>query len=285
MLKDSIQAVSDLGRLGNVLVTTFAVWVGGAVGAATFDPSSALLGGMAAGLTTAWGNAINDIFDRDADALQKNSRPIPSGRISLTAARVWSFLFLVSGGAIAAHISGSAFIVVAGVSVVLVLYSWKLKGMHIAGHVSVALLGGLTFLFGAIVQGEAWTTIYPQGWIAFGLATLWHLAREWVKAAEDVESDREAGVQTLAVWASPAAACRAASIVLIVLALLLTPPYLAGFFNLIYLFLVIVGVAPILVGAAVYLWSVPDAVRLKQIADLLKWNMLVGVCAIWFGLR
>ena len=61
--------------------------------------------------------------------------------------------------------------------------------------------------------------------------------------------------------------------------------HLAGFFNLTYLVLVIVGVAPLLVGSAVYLWSVPDTVRLKQIADLLKWNMLVGVCAIWFGLR
>lgn len=284
MIKDSIRAVADLGRLRNVLVTTFAVWVGGEVGAATFNPYLALLGGLAAGLTTAWGNAINDIFDRDADARQKKSRPIPSGRITLEAARVWSFVFLICGGAVAAYIGSSAFIVVAGVSVILALYSWKLKGMHLAGHASVAFLGGLTFLFGAIVQGETWTTIYPQGWIAFGLASLWHLAREWVKAAEDVEGDRQQGVSTLAVWASPTTACRAASVVLILLSLLLTPPYLAGFFNLTYMVLAIGGVAPILVGTAVYLWSVPDRVRLKQIASLLKWNMLVGICAIWFGL-
>jgi geranylgeranylglycerol-phosphate geranylgeranyltransferase len=278
------KAVADLGRLGNMLVATFAVWVGGVVGADTFDPVVALLGGLAAGLTTAWGNSVNDIFDREIDAHQKQTRPIPSGRLTLKSARVWSIVFVGCGAFVAAYISEAAFVVVVGVSLALGLYSWKLKAVPIIGHLMVAFLGGLTFLFGAIVQGTWWSAIYPQGWIAFGFATLWHLARELVKAAEDVESDQKYGAVTFAVWAGTKAACRGASILLALLALLLTPPYLLGFFNLTYLVLVSVGVVPLLLGAAAYLWTIPDTVRLSQIASLLKWNMLVGICAIWFGL-
>jgi 4-hydroxybenzoate polyprenyltransferase len=143
----------------------------------------------------------------------------------------------------------------------------------------------VTFLFGALVQGEAISEILPQGWVAFAFAFLWHLARELVKAAEDVESDRAANLRTFAVWAGSEWACRAASLVLVLLTMLLLPPYLLDYFDETYLVLVTVGVAPVLLATAAYVWSAPDAVRLHQLSRLLKFDMLVGIAALWFGLR
>jgi geranylgeranylglycerol-phosphate geranylgeranyltransferase len=165
------------------------------------------------------------------------------------------------------------------------LYSSRFKAAGIVGHLIVALLGGVTFLFGALVQGEALTEILPQGWVAFTLAFLWHLAREFVKAAEDVDSDRAANLRTLAVWVGPERACRAAALILVLLTALLVPPYLANYFNETYLVLVTVGVAPVLLATAAYIWTVPDSVRLHQLSHLLKFDMLVGIAALWFGLH
>jgi geranylgeranylglycerol-phosphate geranylgeranyltransferase len=281
-----LRSVLDLIRLGNALVAALAAWVGGVLGASQFDAWLALKGSLAAFGVTAWGNIVNDIYDRDVDARHKAHRPIPSGRTSVRAARGWAAFcatFAIVLGAATAKVPAFALVLLA--LVLLWLYSRHWKGAGVAGHMVVALLGGLTFLFGALVQGEPALEILPQGWVAFAFALLWHLAREFVKAAEDVDSDRSAGVRTLAVRAGTDWACRAAAMALLALTALLLPPYLANYFNETYLVLVTVGVAPVLLASAVYLWSVPDSVRLHQLSRLLKFDMLVGIAALWFGLR
>jgi geranylgeranylglycerol-phosphate geranylgeranyltransferase len=151
------------------------------------------------------------------------------------------------------------------------------------GNVAVATLAGLAFLFGAIVQGETFASILPQAWVAFGFAFLWHLAREWVKAAEDLDGDKAAGLNTLAVAYGNKPATRAAAVVLSLLTVGLWPPYFLDYFSGVYLLLVAFGVLPVLVGTIPMLWSGADSARLGQLSRILKWDMLVGVCAIWFG--
>jgi 4-hydroxybenzoate polyprenyltransferase len=199
----------ELARGGNALITALAVWVGGSVGAITFDVRLALLGGLAAALAAASGNIVNDIYDRDMDARNKGHRPIPSGRISLTSAWLDAALAATAAAVCAHLINHLSFLILCATLLALWLYSWKLKGWFGVGHLVVSLLAGLSFLFGAIVQGETLSSVLIQGWIAFAFAALWHLAREWAKAAEDLEEDRVAGVQTLAVWLGETVACRA----------------------------------------------------------------------------
>ena len=280
---NTLKAHWELARGGNALVTALAVWVGGSVGASTFDVRLALLGALAAALAAASGNIVNDIFDRDIDARHKGHRPIPSGRINVTSA--WLDAALAStAAAVCAHlVNHLSFQVVCATLLALWLYSWKLKGWFGMGHIVVSLLAGLSFLFGAIVQGETFGSILMQGWIVFAFATLWHLAREWAKAAEDLEEDRESGVRTLAVWLGEGVACKAAAVTLVVILLSLWLPFTAGYFGLGYLLLVLAAVAPVLAGSAYTLWFVPDKAKLDQVARLLKWDMLVGVAAIWFG--
>jgi geranylgeranylglycerol-phosphate geranylgeranyltransferase len=284
-MRDSLRAVLDLARAGNALVTALAVWVGGTAGAANFEASRALLGGLAAALVAAWGNAVNDITDRDLDSRDKPHRPLPSGRMSLAAARAWAGVFALGGLAASVPLGASAFVIALATTLLLWAYSLWLKGRLFFGNVVVAFLAGLAFVFGAAVQGTPPGRMLPQGWVAFGFAFLWHLAREWVKAAEDVESDRAAGLSTVAVAWSPRAASRAAAAVLALLLVLLWPPYVSGYFGPIYLILVAAGIVPVLIGSIFYLWPGPDRARLGQLAFVLKWDMLVGVAAIWFGLR
>ena len=52
-------------------------------------------------LVTGAGNSINDYFDHKIDAINKPQRPIPSGRISLKGALIYS-LFLFAVGVIIA---------------------------------------------------------------------------------------------------------------------------------------------------------------------------------------
>jgi 4-hydroxybenzoate polyprenyltransferase len=309
----------ELARGGNALITALAVWVGGSVGAITFDVRLALLGGLAAALAAASGNIVNDIYDRDMDARNKGHRPIPSGRISLTSA--WldaalaataaavcahlinhlSFLILCAtllalwlyswklkgwfgvGHLVVSLLAGLSFLILCATLLALWLYSWKLKGWFGVGHIVVSLLAGLSLLFGAVVQGETLSSVLIQGWIAFAFAALWHLAREWAKAAEDLEEDRVAGVQTLAVWLGETVACRAAAVTLMAILLSLWWPFAAGYFGLEYLLFVLAAVAPVLAGSAYTLWFVPDKAKLDSVTRLLKWDMLVGVAAIWFG--
>jgi len=280
---NTLKAHWELARGGNALVTALAVWVGGSVGAITFDARLALLGALAAALAAASGNIVNDIFDRDIDARYKGHRPIPSGRIKVMSA--WLDAALAStAAAVCAHlVNHLSFQVVCATLLALWLYSWKLKRWFGMGHIVVSLLAGLSFLFGAIVQGETFGSILMQGWIAFVFATLWHLAREWAKAAEDLQEDRESGVRTLAVWLGEGVACRAAAVTLVVILLSLWWPFAADYFGLGYLLLVLAAVAPVLAGSAYTLWFVPDKAKLDQVVRLLKWDMLVGVAAIWFG--
>ena len=80
-MRNLLTAHWELARGGNALMTALAVWVGGSVGAVVVDVRAALLAGLAAALTAAFGNVVNDLFDRDIDEEYKKHRPLPSGRV------------------------------------------------------------------------------------------------------------------------------------------------------------------------------------------------------------
>jgi len=278
-----VASLLELSRIGNALVAALAAWIGGDVGAPTFEPGPAAIGALVALFVAAWGNTVNDIYDRDVDALYKSARPLSSGRVTVAAAWIWAGVMAVAAVSLSLSLPSDARVLVLITLLLLWLYSYRLKGWLGLGHVVVAGLAGLSFVFGALVQGATWQGIMPQGWVAFGFAFIWHLAREWLKAAEDVEEDRESGLKTMAVIAGPERTSRAAAVLLAVLISLITVPWFQGWFNLTYLILVCVGVLPVLIGSIVYLWWAPDRDRLGQISRILKWDMLAGICAIWFG--
>lgn len=279
----SLAVVWQLVRGGNLLFIFAAVWVGGSIGAADFHVSSAFIGGLTAMCLGAFGNAVNDIYDRDVDAIRKRNRPLPSGKISVRIAWIWSYAFAALAIVGGIMLYPLVLAVVVATLFLLWLYSRTLKGWRGAGHIVVAGFSGLVFVFGALVQGESFNSTLPQAWSAAVLAFLWHLAREWVKSAEDLDADQSAGVQTLAVKLGSRDTCRRAAAALALLVSLLWIPPVAGWFGMTYVLIAVVAIAPTLIGVAYYLWNNPDRDRLSQLSMALKWAMLLGVAAVWLG--
>ena len=185
----------EIARPGNAVVGGVAALVGGYLGG-----SLGFAVGIAAAATvfgTGAGNAVNDYYDADIDAVNNPERPIPSGRLSRRGAALLALSFFVAALVLTVVFLPPLAIGIGVVNLVLLVgYSSHLKRMPLIGNVVVAYLTGSAFLFGgAAVEGVEFTVIL------FALAALANLGREIVKDVEDIEGDAEEGARTLpVVW-------------------------------------------------------------------------------------
>ncbi len=152
--------------------------------------------GLAVVLITGAGNVVNDYYDAAIDAVNRPGRPIPSGRVSRRGAARYAAGLFVSGCLVAIP-AGLAPALIAGVNAVLLwLYAARLKRVTLVGHLTVAYLAASIFVFGGAAAGlSGLGIVLPLALITF----LGTVARELLKAAEDVEGDREGGARTLPV--------------------------------------------------------------------------------------
>jgi geranylgeranylglycerol-phosphate geranylgeranyltransferase len=199
-------------------------------------------------LVTGAGNAINDYFDAGIDAINRPDRPIPSGRISKESAYTFSIALFAAGVIISFFIGTIPFLIAAFNSLILYFYAFLLKRKVFVGNLSVAYLTGSTFLFGGAAFGEKGIGITL---VLFFLSMLATLAREIVKAIEDIDGDRKEGASTLPIRIgekrSAYVACTFG-----ILAVILSPlPYLMNLFNQSYLY--VVGIADALFLYAIVL--------------------------------
>lgn len=199
-------------------------------------------------LITGAGNAINDYFDADIDAVNRPDRPIPSGRLKKESAYKFS-IFLFACGIVAAYFIGTVPFFIAIInSIILYLYAFSLKRKVFVGNLSVSYLTGSTFLFGGAAYGLKGIVATS---VLFFLSMLATLAREIVKAIEDMEGDMLDGAVTLPIRIGKRFSAYIASAVGL-LAVLLSPlPYITGSFK--YPYLLVVGIADIVFLYAVFL--------------------------------
>jgi len=263
-----------LCRPTNALLAGLLPIVGAYVaGALVARPLAALVAGVATAFGTAAGNAVNDYFDRDVDAVNAPGRPIPSGAI-----RPRDALVVATIAAAVAVVVTVAFLPVAALAlglvnlVVLLAYTPWLKGRYGLGNVAVAYLGGSAFLFGGLAVGSLAGVA-----VMAGLAASATLARELLKDVEDAAGDETRDLSTLAVALGPARATALGDACLVVTVLLSPLPYLTGTLGLTYL--AIVAVADVL-GVAAIVRSGTD-VRASQ--QFVKYAMAVSVVAFVAG--
>ncbi len=209
-------------------------------------------------LVTGAGNAINDYFDAAIDAINRPDRPIPSGKITKESAYTFSIV-LFAAGIIVSYFIGTSrfpFFIAAFNSLLLYFYAFSLKRKVFVGNLSVAYLTGSTFLFGGAAFGEKGIRITL---VLFFLSVLATLAREIVKAIEDIDGDRKEGASTLPIriGEKPSAyvACTFG-----ILAVILSPlPYLMHLFNGSYLYVVVIADALFLYAVVLILKKNPSA--------------------------
>ncbi len=140
------------------------------------------------------GNVLNDYFDRDIDKINRPDRPIPSGAVSPGNAAMWAGV-LFTAGILVSFVTNFWCLAIAVVNtLLLIVYAAKLKKMPLLGNLSVAYLSGSIFLFGGVLVGpESFVVTLPL----FAITFFGTLAREILKAAEDIEGDAAGGEHTL----------------------------------------------------------------------------------------
>ncbi len=135
-----------------------------------------------------FGYAVNDIFDVRADLINRPTRAIPSGVLSLKYAWLTAVLSLVfgSGLLIGANTMTSVYYVV--VALALYFYAAKISSQLFVGNVLVAVLCASVFYLGTMAcpaDNRAVELLAVSAVLTF----LYHLGREIVKDIEDISGD------------------------------------------------------------------------------------------------
>ncbi|HMJ13633.1 MAG TPA: UbiA family prenyltransferase [Polyangiaceae bacterium] len=116
-----------LARIPNVFTACANVVAGVAlVRAGEFEARDVLLVGASAALYTA-GMVLNDYFDRNIDAIERPTRPIPAGEVSARTAALLGGVLLVIGVSLAAAHGLAPLLAALGVLASVLLYDAALK--------------------------------------------------------------------------------------------------------------------------------------------------------------
>ncbi|WP_323171537.1 geranylgeranylglycerol-phosphate geranylgeranyltransferase [Natrialba sp. PRR66] len=242
---ETIRGLAELTRPVNVLAASVLTFIGAFVaGGVTTETPETVTAVAATGLAVGAGNAINDYFDREIDRINQPERAIPRGAVSPRGALAFSLVLFVAAVALALTLPRSA-VAIAGINLVaLVAYTEFFKGLPGLGNALVAYLVGSTFLFGAAAVGEIGPAV-----VLCALAAIATLTREIIKDVEDVEGDREEGLNTLPIAIGERRALYVAAGLLAIGVLASPLPYVLGHFELAYLLVVIPANAIMIVAA------------------------------------
>lgn len=193
-------------------------------------------------------NIINDIFDVEVDKINRPNRPIPSGDISIKEAYFLFYLY-TSIGLILSALSSIwvsniyPLIIALLMSVVGVLYSWKLKIMGFIGNITVGISFSMGYIYGVIISTNyfGWEGEILTALLLFSVSTTLLIAREIVKGIEDVVGDAVRDVKTLARSKGIRFASRTASIFYFLALLGFTALFFFGVLNVYFLPFLIIG--------------------------------------------
>ena len=238
-------------------------------------PWTILLAAGAAALFTAGGNALNDYFDRDTDAVNHPDRPIPRGEMSADEALRFAALTFALSLALASLVGLLAVGIVVVNFVVMVAYEKTLKARGAGGNLLIAYLVGSLFVFGGAAAYRGDLAALDRTLVLGLLAALATAGREVAKDIEDLAGDvdrvtlpRRIGVRGAG---AIAAAAFGAGVVLSIV------PYVLQILGTVYL-----GV--VLVADIIFIWSGAYSARNPGRAQrAAKYGMVVALAAFLLG--
>lgn len=218
-------------------------------------------------LIIAFGFVSNDYADVEIDRLTKPERFLPSGAVSMDAAR-WMGLILVGlTGVLASRLpfplSGIAYLNLA----LTAAYSFWLKRTVLIGNITIVLLNSSVLIYGAFV-GNGPNAVLGS---VILIVAIYTLAQELLYTVDDHVGDRQAGIITSAIYFGPQRT-REIVIVLLVLASISTMiPLLLGLASFLYIGLLL----PCML-IPIFVWIVPlvrqgDAAQISIACQRMKW--------------
>lgn len=142
------------------------------------------------------GCVVNDLWDREADALveRTKSRPLPSGRVSVTAAIIFACVLSLIGLVILLQLNRFTQIVGAASLILIVIYPLMKRITYWP-----QLILGFTFNWGALLGWAAVSgTIELPAIILYAGSIYWTLGYDTIYACQDKEDDARVGVKSTA---------------------------------------------------------------------------------------
>lgn len=196
-----------------------------------FDALSIVLlfiGGM---LVTGSANAINQVTEKDTDAVMKRTgnRPVAAGRMSVSEATTFAFAAAITGSLILGlYFNWYA----AGLSLLsLFVYSFVYTPLKKINSVAV-LIGGipgaLPCLIGWAAAYDGETFSWTGGWILFAIQFIWQFPHFWAIAWVAHSDYKKAGFKLLPSQSGPT---KFTAIQTIIWSLLMVPVGFLPFFN------------------------------------------------------
>jgi geranylgeranylglycerol-phosphate geranylgeranyltransferase len=220
---------------------------------------------------------INDYYDREIDAVNEPSRPIPSGEVKPREAIIYSLLLSALGLA-AAYLTGLQSLAIAIFSgIVMMVYSAWGKRTGFPGNLMVSTCIGLPFIYGGVIVGDTFMSL-----LFSALAFLSNTGREVTKGIVDTEGDGARGVRTIAVVYGVDNAAYLASAFYIIAAATSILPLLLNLVTLWYIPFVAVTDAGLIYGAMTLLRNHSRESSRKVKNQVLYW-MLFGLLAFAAG--
>jgi geranylgeranylglycerol-phosphate geranylgeranyltransferase len=182
-----------------------AVTAAGAMPREPFTPTLLLyplIGLMMAAVLNAASNALNQIYDLEIDRINKPRRPLPSGRLTLHQAWVFTMVAYISALALAWLVAPGGrhecFWIVLVATLVTVLYSvppFRTKRLGIWANLTIAIPRGVLL---KVAGWSAVKTIFGlEPWFIGAIFGLFLLGASTTKDFADMEGDARGGCRTL----------------------------------------------------------------------------------------
>lgn len=275
-----LSSIIQIIRPLNVLITFFTIVVSGVISTkGSYLWLNISLASLSGAIAASAGNIVNDIIDIEIDRINRPKRALPSGKLSLKEAWFLYGFFNLAGLALSLFINPPAVIIYILSAAVIFLYSYRLKGIPLAGNFVVGVLTALAFIFGGVAVDNWELTLIP----AF-FAFLVNFIREIIKDMEDVEGDSRNNIVTFPQKYGFDKCIRLISFLTIFLMLFTLVPFLLNIYRIEYFILVMAGVNLFFIFFLKLLLK-PEGgrLRLRLMSTVLKVTMILGLIAIYLG--
>jgi len=144
-------------------------------------------------LIAAGSNIVNDIYDIEIDKINRPHRALPSGRMTIRQAWIYTGVLSLIAVLLSFLIGLISVVIVIAFAIIGYSYAAKVKTLGLAGNFMVA------FSFAFIYSETFGVLVIPvPTWLFFVTAFMILQARETIKGAEDVEGDALRDVRTIA---------------------------------------------------------------------------------------
>ncbi len=161
-----------------------------------------IIGAFIYGMLNGASNAYNQVYDLDIDRVNRPSRPLPSGKLSVKEALGFAYAVYAIGLLVAFIISFSFFIVTAVCLIITTLYStppiWLKKKLLIS-NMTIAFCQSCLFLLAGWVIFPFANPFEPTLWFIGIFLFIYLTGACGTKDFTEVEGDRRYGIKTLPV--------------------------------------------------------------------------------------